>query len=83
MTGVDTPTPLRDALARATETLAEAGVASPEHDARALAVHVLGLEPRRRIGYTGAVLKQVAVMIAGAGGVGYEFEPAVVAARHR
>ncbi len=36
-------TPLRTALALATERLAAAGVASPEHDARALAVHALGL----------------------------------------
>lgn len=34
---------LREALAAATETLRAAGVASPEHDAKALAVHVLGL----------------------------------------
>ncbi|HWG94884.1 MAG TPA: peptide chain release factor N(5)-glutamine methyltransferase [Mycobacteriales bacterium] len=34
---------LRDAVRTATDRLAEAGVASPEHDARALAVHVLGL----------------------------------------
>jgi release factor glutamine methyltransferase len=34
---------LRDAIERATEQLRAAGVASPEHDARALAVHVLGL----------------------------------------
>ena len=34
---------MREVLARATETLAAAGVGSPEHDARALAVHVLGL----------------------------------------
>ena len=34
---------LRDTLTRATATLAQAGVVSPEHDARALAVHVLGL----------------------------------------
>jgi release factor glutamine methyltransferase len=34
---------VREVLARATETLAAAGVGSPEHDARALAVHVLGL----------------------------------------
>jgi release factor glutamine methyltransferase len=34
---------LKEVLARATETLAAAGVGSPEHDARALAVHVLGL----------------------------------------
>ena len=36
-------TPLRTALAAATHRLAAAGVDSPEHDARALAVHVLGL----------------------------------------
>ena len=36
-------TALRKAVETATQTLAEAGVASPEHDARALAVHVLGL----------------------------------------
>jgi release factor glutamine methyltransferase len=35
-------TRLRTALSAATERLAAAGVASPEHDARALAVHVLG-----------------------------------------
>ena len=35
-------TPLRTALSEATRRLAEAGVDSPEHDARALAVHVLG-----------------------------------------
>ena len=34
---------MRALLAQATATLAAAGVASPEHDARALAVHVLGL----------------------------------------
>jgi release factor glutamine methyltransferase len=37
-------TALRTAVATATETLAQAGVDSPEHDARALAVHVLGLD---------------------------------------
>ena len=37
-------TPLRTAVRTATTRLAEAGVDSPEHDARALAVHVLGLE---------------------------------------
>lgn len=36
-------TPLRTAVGTATARLATAGVASPEHDARALAVHVLGL----------------------------------------
>ncbi|MCW2614385.1 MAG: prmC [Frankiales bacterium] len=36
-------TPLRAAVRTATDRLAAAGVASPEHDARALAVHVLGL----------------------------------------
>ncbi len=36
-------TPLRAALKAAITRLADAGVASPEHDARALAVHVLGL----------------------------------------
>lgn len=36
-------TQLRTAVRTATDRLAEAGVASPEHDARALAVHVLGL----------------------------------------
>ena len=36
-------TALRTALKDATGRLTEAGVASPEHDARALAVHVLGL----------------------------------------
>lgn len=36
-------TPLRTAVRTATATLMDAGVASPEHDARALAVHVLGL----------------------------------------
>ena len=36
-------TPLRTAVKDATTRLAEAGVDSPEHDARALAVHVLGL----------------------------------------
>lgn len=35
---------LQDVLARASERLRAAGVASPEHDARALALHVLGLE---------------------------------------
>jgi release factor glutamine methyltransferase len=35
--------PLRTTIAAAAERLAMAGVASPEHDARALAVHVLGL----------------------------------------
>ena len=37
-------TELRATVATATERLAAAGVASPEHDARALAVHVLGLD---------------------------------------
>ena len=37
-------TPLRTAVRAATDRLAAAGVASPEHDARALAVHVLGLQ---------------------------------------
>ena len=36
-------TRLRNAIRSATTRLADAGVASPEHDARALAVHVLGL----------------------------------------
>lgn len=36
-------TGLRDAVARASAILAGAGVDSPEHDARALALHVLGL----------------------------------------
>ena len=36
-------TPLRTAIRTAIDRLAAAGVASPEHDARALAVHVLGL----------------------------------------
>lgn len=36
-------TPLRTAIAAAATRLADAGVDSPEHDARALAVHVLGL----------------------------------------
>jgi release factor glutamine methyltransferase len=36
-------TPLRPVVAAATASLAAAGVDSPEHDARALAVHVLGL----------------------------------------
>jgi len=35
---------MRKMLAAATEKLTAAGVASPEHDARALAVHVLGLD---------------------------------------
>ena len=34
---------LRETISRAAERLQAAGVASPEHDARALAVHVLGL----------------------------------------
>jgi release factor glutamine methyltransferase len=37
-------TPLRTAVRAATTRLEQAGVASPEHDARALAVHVLGLD---------------------------------------
>ena len=37
-------TPLQTAVRAASARLAEAGVDSPEHDARALAVHVLGLE---------------------------------------
>ena len=37
-------TPLRTAVRSATDRLAAAGVDSPEHDARALAVHVLGLQ---------------------------------------
>jgi release factor glutamine methyltransferase len=37
-------TSLRPALTEATARLAAAGVDSPEHDARALAVHVLGLQ---------------------------------------
>jgi len=36
--------PLRTAVRSATDRLAAAGVDSPEHDARALAVHVLGLD---------------------------------------
>ena len=36
-------TPLRTAVKAATDRLSAAGVDSPEHDARALAVHVLGL----------------------------------------
>ncbi len=36
-------TPLREAIRAAGEQLEAAGVASPEHDARAIAVHVLGL----------------------------------------
>ena len=36
--------PLRTAVRSATHRLAAAGVDSPEHDARALAVHVLGLQ---------------------------------------
>ena len=36
-------TALRTAVSAATTTLADAGVDSPQHDARALAVHVLGL----------------------------------------
>ena len=39
----DGQTSLREAVRLATQTLAEAGVDSPEHDARALALHVLGL----------------------------------------
>ncbi len=34
---------MREAIRSATETLAAAGVESPEHDAKALALHVLGL----------------------------------------
>jgi release factor glutamine methyltransferase len=34
---------MREAIASATEQLAAAGVSSPEHDAKALAMHVLGL----------------------------------------
>jgi release factor glutamine methyltransferase len=34
---------MREAIASATEQLAAAGVSSPEHDAKALALHVLGL----------------------------------------
>lgn len=34
---------MREAIVSATEQLAAAGVSSPEHDARALAMHVLGL----------------------------------------
>jgi release factor glutamine methyltransferase len=34
---------MREAIASATEQLAAAGVASPDHDAKALAMHVLGL----------------------------------------
>ena len=37
-------TPLRTAVRTATDRLAAAGVDSPEHDARALALHVLGLD---------------------------------------
>jgi len=37
-------TGLRSAVRAATDRLASAGVASPDHDARALAVHVLGLQ---------------------------------------
>jgi release factor glutamine methyltransferase len=35
---------VRELVARAAQTLADAGVSSPEHDAKALAVHVLGLD---------------------------------------
>ena len=44
MTAPSTPAPLRPALTAATARLTAAGVDSPEHDARALAVHVLRLE---------------------------------------
>ncbi|HWH29789.1 MAG TPA: peptide chain release factor N(5)-glutamine methyltransferase [Mycobacteriales bacterium] len=37
------PTTVRPAVRAAAERLADAGVASPDHDARALALHVLGL----------------------------------------
>jgi release factor glutamine methyltransferase len=43
MTSLREGAPLRPAVTSATDRLAGAGVASPEHDARALAVHVLGL----------------------------------------
>lgn len=42
-------TPLQTAVRAAAGRLAEAGVASPEHDARALAVHVLGLSSPGRL----------------------------------
>jgi release factor glutamine methyltransferase len=35
---------MKDAIRSATEKLAQAGVESPEHDAKALALHVLGLD---------------------------------------
>jgi release factor glutamine methyltransferase len=35
---------MRDVIVRAAEILTDAGVSSPEHDAKALAVHVLGLD---------------------------------------
>ena len=39
------PSSLREAISNATSTLREAGVASPEVDARLLAAHLLGLRP--------------------------------------
>ena len=39
------PSSLRDTIARATQTLAGAGVASPEVDARLLAAHLIGVPP--------------------------------------
>jgi release factor glutamine methyltransferase len=39
----DARVPLRDVVRAAAQVLAEAGVPSPEHDARALAAHVLGV----------------------------------------
>ena len=43
-------TPLREAIARATVVLIGAGIDSPEHDARALALHVLGLTRPSELG---------------------------------
>jgi release factor glutamine methyltransferase len=46
---------LRQAIAEATETLRAAGVASPEHDARALAVHVLGLRKPSELAFQDSI----------------------------
>lgn len=54
MTDARTPTTLADALRRATETLAAAGVPSPDVDAELLAAHLLG---RRRGELAAAALR--------------------------
>lgn len=58
---------LRDAVRSAARTLAEAGVASPDHDAVALAAHALGVdasEVRRRMVLGGDVPESYAGLVA-------------------